>query len=71
MLASILPYIEVVVGVGCIVSAILLFRPLGRLARSHGVKDAGKVFTLDDMLIMGWFLLISFGVGIALFGLVG
>jgi hypothetical protein len=71
VLELIAPYAEVLFGLICVVSAIFLFKPLKAFATAHGERDTGKVFCRDDMLILGWFLLLSFGVGIALFGVAG
>ncbi len=71
MIDTILPYAEVLFGALCIASAIFLFKPMKAYAARHGEKDPGKVFCVEDVMIIGWFILLAFGVGVGLFGIVG
>lgn len=60
---------EVLAGIGCLVLAVILFKPLKRFAATRQQTQAAKVFVLDEMLVLGWLLMGVVGVTLILYGL--
>jgi hypothetical protein len=71
MSPSYLPYVEIMVGIVLLVACYFLFAPLKAHAAAHGNKKQGKVFHIDEVLLVGWMILASVGIGLVVYGLTG
>lgn len=61
---------EILAGIGCLALAFILFKPLKRFAANHQPAQTGKVFVLDEILVLGWLLMGVVGVALIFYALV-
>jgi multisubunit Na+/H+ antiporter MnhG subunit len=71
MLLSFASTTEIVLGIVLLVIAVFLYRPLKAHAAAHGHLQSEKLFTIDELFLQSWMLVIFLGAGLIVYGAAG